>query len=100
MGEKTKMRRPYFRRLLDTFMIVAVLFVGTSWFFGYKLIGARTRPVGSPPAEFPFPIENVSWTTGDGETIKGWLVPAGPTDPAIILVHGYVPCSSLAAKRT
>ncbi len=77
------------RRLVLVIGVSLILFVGASWLFAFKLTGPRHRPVGPPPSDFPFLVEEVSWTASDSETIKGWFVPAEKGDRAIILLHGY-----------
>jgi dipeptidyl aminopeptidase/acylaminoacyl peptidase len=76
------------RRLIWLFLTMSLLFVLASGFFAYRLTDPHSRPVGSPPTDFPFPIEEATWETSDNKTIRGWLVPATNSDRAIVLLHG------------
>lgn len=68
---------------------IAVVFVGGSWLAARHLTGPHPRTVGAPPGDFPYPIESVSFTTSDQQTLAGWLVPADKSDKGIVLLHGY-----------
>ena len=81
--------RRYVRRLFLVFLTISLLFILVSWFFAYRLTGPHSRPVGQPPANFPFPVEDVVWETTDSHTIRDWFVPAPDSDRAIVLLHGY-----------
>lgn len=70
-------------------LLAALLFVGVSWVYAQRLTRARPATIGPPPADFPFPLESVHFTTSDHETLAGWLVPAPNSDKAIVLLHGY-----------
>ncbi len=79
---------------------VAVVFVAGSWHFANHLTGPHAHVVGAPPGDFPYPIEPITFTSSDQETLSGWLVPAGNSDKGIVLLHGYggtrlqmVPCA-------
>ncbi len=76
------------RRIALALGIVALLFIGGSWVFAYRLTKARPTLIGPPPSDFPYPIESVAITTSDQETLSGWLVPA-PGARAVVLLHGY-----------
>jgi uncharacterized protein len=76
-------------RLLVWTGFLAVLFVGVSTFFAFKLTGPRSRAIAGPPGDFPFAVEEVGWTTTDDKSIKGWFVPGGGGDRAIVLLHGF-----------
>src|SRR5438093_640582 len=76
-------------RLLIWTGFLAVVFVGASTFFAFKLTGPRSRAIAGPPDDFPFPVERVSWTTTDVEAITGWFVPGDGADKAIVLLHGF-----------
>jgi uncharacterized protein len=82
-------RKSWRRRLLLGAVTLVLVFVVVSVFFAYKLTGPRQRAVGPAPADFPFPVHDASWVTGDGQTIKGWFVPASDSDRAIVLLHGF-----------
>lgn len=50
-------------------------FAGVSYFFATQFVAPAQCAIGDAPQEFPFPIKNVSFTTGDGLAIKGWYSP-------------------------
>ncbi len=70
-------------------LVAVLLFVSGSWIFAQRLTRARHVAIGPAPADFPFPVESVQFTTADHETLAGWLVPTPTPDKAIILLHGY-----------
>jgi pimeloyl-ACP methyl ester carboxylesterase len=84
-----KSLRRFLRRLIFALFAGSLVFAAVSWFFAYRLTGPRTRPVGPPPVDFPFAIEDSAWQTADGHAIRGWFVPAGDSRRAIVLLHGY-----------
>ena len=89
MLEALRTRRRLMRRLVIGLLLVIVTFIAGSWVFAHKLTGPRQRVVGPPPSAFPFPIEEVSWTTEDAQSIKGWFVPGPDSERAIVLLHGF-----------
>ena len=66
-----------------------VLFVAVSWISAQRLTRAHPAVVGTPPADFPHPIESVHFMTCDGQTLAGWLAPEAIRNRAVILLHGY-----------
>jgi dipeptidyl aminopeptidase/acylaminoacyl peptidase len=61
-----------------------------------RVVSPGRRPfipaVGEPatPADLGLAYEEIRFTTGDGVTLSGWLVPAGrETRAAVVLLHGY-----------
>lgn len=89
MDKPPKPRRRLLRRLAWLFFAVFLLFVAASWYFAYRLTGPSSRPVGRPPADFPFAFEDVTWRTADDHTIRGWFMPAENAERAIVLLHGF-----------
>jgi fermentation-respiration switch protein FrsA (DUF1100 family) len=81
------------KRLLRWTLIAALLavflFVGGSWIFAQRLTRARPSAVGAPPADFPYPIESVTFTSSDRQTLSGWLAPAPDSKRGIVLLHGW-----------
>lgn len=67
---------------------LALTFVFVSWLAARHLTAADPSDIGAPPADFSWPVEDASFKTRDGETISGWLVPAAPPAPGIVLLHG------------
>lgn len=82
-------RRRWFVCAAFLLLALAILFVVVSWFAARELTGASPVSIGAPPRDGPFPVEEVTFTTRDGETISGWFLPAAPRAPAIVLLHGH-----------
>ena len=77
------------RWILLVSLAAVVFFVAGSWILAQRLTRARPCAIGNPPADFPFLIENVTFTSSDQQTLSGWLVPAEDRKRAIVLLHGY-----------
>jgi alpha-beta hydrolase superfamily lysophospholipase len=62
-----------------------------------RLVRPETRPFEPPvegwpasPADLDLPWEGVAFTTADGVTLSGWLIPAErDTRAAVIVMHGF-----------
>ena len=65
------------------------MFVLVSWLAARQLTSASPSTIDMPPDAFPFPVEEAVFTTRDGETLSGWLLPAEASAPAIVLLHGH-----------
>jgi len=48
-----------------------------------------TTPTNPTPAELGLCAEEVECAAVDGTTLRGWFLPAGPSAPAVILLHGW-----------
>lgn len=70
-------------------VLAASLFVGVSWIYAQRLTRARPSDIGMPPADFPYPVEDVAFTTSDDHHLSGWLVPSQDRRRAIVLLHGF-----------
>ncbi len=81
--------RKWFMRAILGLAVLGVMFVGGSWLAARHATSTKPSIIGAPPSDFPYPVENASFTTRDGETISSWLVPADSSAPAIVLLHGY-----------
>lgn len=77
---------------------VAAGYLGYVGLVGSKrLVRPATRPFEPPvegwprsPAELGLPSEDVRFTTDDGVTLSGWLIPAErETRAAVIVMHGF-----------
>jgi len=77
-----------FRWTASIVFVAAALFVGGSWVAAFLLTRARPTEVGSPPEDFPYPVESIRLTTRDNETIAGWFLAADDCAKSIILLHG------------
>jgi len=70
-------------------IVAALLIVASVWLF---YISIRPPKIVSSitPRELNMPYEQVSFTTADGLTLRGWFVPSGKkADKTLILLHGY-----------
>jgi alpha-beta hydrolase superfamily lysophospholipase len=70
-------------------ILIVALFVGISWLSARRLTASHPQLIGVSPKDFPYPVESLTLTTRDDQTIAGWFVPADRTAGAIILLHGY-----------
>ena len=77
------------RWIVGIVLAAAILYFGASWIYSQRLTRARPSAVGTPPREFPYPIESITLKTRDEQTIQGWLVPASDPKKAIVLLHGW-----------
>src|SRR4051812_42679498 len=77
------------RRTLLVALLASLVFIGGSWLSAQRLTRARQQPIGSPPSDFTYPMETVTFASSDGETLSGWLIPAERNSKAIVLLHGY-----------
>jgi uncharacterized protein len=77
------------KRIVLIILLAIAVFVGGSWVAAHRLTRARQSAIGPPLKDFPYPIESVTFTSSDGETLLGWLVPADNRARAIVLLHGY-----------
>lgn len=76
------------------FVILAVLvlvlaFIGISGYIGYSMTRQERLPLAGNPADIGLAFENISFPGIDEKlTLRGWLLPAEDSAPAIIMVHG------------
>ena len=94
--------RPRRRRWLAAWL-GRILAAATLGYLGYltlegsrRIVSPGRRPFlpaeGEPatPADLGIPYQDVEFTTDDGVTLSGWLIPAGrETRAAVVLMHGY-----------
>jgi pimeloyl-ACP methyl ester carboxylesterase len=86
---KLAVMRRWLRRLLLFVLVAALLFVAVSWIYAQQLTRPRPAVVGAPPPDIAFPIESVSFSTSDRQTLSGWLMPGETCAKAIVLLHGF-----------
>ncbi len=71
-------------------LIAVLLYLGLLLLVGY----VATRPPRSPlflsPAALGVPMEDVTFTNSEGQTLRGWWVPAENPKAVAVLLHGYV----------
>ena len=77
-------------------LFAAVIFLGYLWLYGQinaeldeKIFHQPRGEVPGTPADRGLPYENVSFTTPEGLTLWGWLIPGSPEE-AIVLASGYL----------
>jgi dipeptidyl aminopeptidase/acylaminoacyl peptidase len=70
---------------------IALIVIGLSFILVYANTHPPKYPLHIPPSEYKADYEEVSFTSADGISLKGWLVkPLHPREPssAIIICHG------------
>jgi len=73
--------------LLATALILFLIFA--SLFTAYMILHPTRVADGKTPSSLGYKYENVTFTTADGITIKGWFIPTNSSNASIILAHGY-----------
>ena len=74
------------RRKIIAVAFIALLVTTASFAAGYFLGHPYHRPVGQPPADLP--AEAVSFPSGSGTTVRGWLLDQPDSRGVVILMHG------------
>jgi pimeloyl-ACP methyl ester carboxylesterase len=75
------------------FALIVMLIVGAAYYGAGKII-TRTSSnehriiQGNPETAFGLAYEDVSFKAEDGETLRGWFVPAASADVGVVTVHG------------
>jgi dipeptidyl aminopeptidase/acylaminoacyl peptidase len=77
-------------------LLAAALLVGYLWLYGQinaeldeKIFHQLRGEVPGTPADRGLPYEDVSFSTPEGLTLRGWLIPGSPEE-AIVLASGYI----------
>ncbi len=83
-------QRLYRHRLLGLVLleILFIVYVGVPGVAAYLDTHPSRFPVTLPPWQLSNGLENVSFTTSDGITLKGWYIPSR-NGAAIIALHGF-----------
>ena len=79
------------KAVMNIIIVVVLLIVGLSLVLVYANTHPPKYPLHIPPYEYHVAYEDVSFTSGDGLLLRGWLIrPAHTTaqTPAIIICHG------------
>jgi len=79
------------RSVLPLLLIPLLIYGGIvfmMWSMQDRLVYLPTREISADPASAGMPFEDVSLQTADGETLHGWFVPADPSQPVILFLHG------------
>lgn len=71
-----------------------ISFVSLAIYVGYKVTNPKVMGINQHPFDYGLTFEDVSFTTSDGVTLKGWWIPDpdGETvysEKAVIFAHGY-----------
>jgi hypothetical protein len=61
------------RRIQLIVLFAVMLFVGGSWIAAERLTRARQRPIGSPPKDFTYPAEAITFPSSDSQTVPAAL---------------------------
>ena len=70
-------------------IIAAVAVVmGISFYSAHSMTKFEVVPIETNPADYALPYEDISFTSRDGLTLKGWWVESGKDQSVIIIVHG------------
>ncbi|MBN1531735.1 MAG: alpha/beta fold hydrolase [Spirochaetes bacterium] len=76
-------------------LIAAALFAA-AWYFSSLLVSPAVKPCPADhfvyckgPSELNLPYQEVSFKSRDGLTLRGWFMPAGKSDRAVLFVHGH-----------
>ncbi len=64
-------------------------FVAVSWISARSHTAPFPTSVGSPPKDFPVSLEEISFVTTDGLTLRGWYAPGERASSAMILLHPF-----------
>ncbi len=71
-------------------LTILLLIVASFVWFGSNALIARRRPdPPASPADHGLVFEAVSFTTSDGLTLRGWLIPAPDSTRAVIICSGH-----------
>ena len=97
------------KTVMNIIIGIILIIIALSFILVYANTHPPKYPLSIPPSEYHVDYEDVSFTSSDGITLKGWLVkPAHPEarSPAIIICHGvganrsdFTELSALFSKR-
>jgi len=79
------------KTVMNILISIVLLIVALSFILVYANTHPPKYPLHIPPSEYRAEYETVSFTTGDGIALKGWLVKPARVltgSPAIIICHG------------
>ena len=69
------------------FLVLAVIF-GISGYAAHSMTVTTREPLTQTPADFGLQHSDISFTTSDGLTLRGWWLAGNQESSAIIMVHG------------
>src|SRR5882757_3255066 len=73
-------------RLVVGVAVIVVVVIGATWIAGADLSFPANRDIGRPPLDLQ--ASNVTFASGSGALINGWLSPGKPGQGVVILLHG------------
>jgi dipeptidyl aminopeptidase/acylaminoacyl peptidase len=76
---------------LNILLGIVLLIFALSFILVYANTHPPRYPLNVPPSDYGQPYERVSFVTGDGLTLSGWLIKpdrSGNKTPAVIICHG------------
>jgi pimeloyl-ACP methyl ester carboxylesterase len=73
-------------RLLVGVAVVVVVVIAATWMAGGDLADPANRDIGRPPLDLE--ASNITFASGSGALIHGWLSHGKPGQGAVILLHG------------
>ena len=73
-------------RLVVGLAVIAVVVIAATWMAGGELTDPANRDIGRPPLDLQ--ASNVTFASGSGALINGWLSPGKPGQGVVILLHG------------
>jgi len=76
------------RALVVLLLVAVVAYLGISWKYADGVTRVTRDPLKKTPAYVQSAYQDVSFTTGDGLTLKGWWFPASNATKAAVVVHG------------
>ena len=75
---------------LGAALLALAVFAACWWGSNIVFFPPRMLPNSVYPEQFGLAYEKVSFSSADGVTLRGWIIPAAvPTDTAIMLCHGW-----------
>ena len=69
-------------------LVLTLLYIGVSWYVASQIVERNQRELTVAAAEVSANYEDVTFTTSDGISLKGWLF-SGSTDRLVVLVAGF-----------
>jgi alpha/beta superfamily hydrolase len=77
---------PVYLIVIIVLIAIGVLYLAISYYFSGIILYPARRPVTRSPREYGMEYRDIDFTSTDGLTIKGWLIP-GDSDRIIVITH-------------
>ena len=68
--------------------IALAMWLAVSFAGAYRTLHPPRRPIEMTPAQEGMPYRDVSFSTSDGLTLRGWWIP-GRRHATVVMIHGY-----------